>query len=545
MPTKTRGPLPYPIHVPLPGSNRELLPGSRAAGAVDPKQVASLTIGTRARNDFARLEQEVLALYQKPLKDRQYFTRADLTQRFGARTEDFDAIERLAQKHSLVVSHRDAARRSIVLTGRLSDLLNAFKADVHLFHHATGTYRGRQGEIYIPKELDGVITAILGFDTRPKHKSPGRHRGFNADGPGPENGKVATDFAERYNFPTESAGTTLDGTGQCIAIIELGGGFNTSDLEVFFQEAGVALPTVTAVSVDHAENAPTLDGADDGEVMLDIEVAGAVAPGAKLAVYFAPNQGSGFYNAINAAVHDAERNPAVIAISWGGPEVQGDAQGMRAFHEVFVEAAALGITVCVASGDHGTADLNGFDWDGQIHVDHPAVDPFVLACGGTQIDAHDKDIVWNDNTPFSNKPGGGGWASGGGISLLVPVPPYQEGAHLPMSVVNNKPGRGVPDIAMSATQYFTRVHGQDGPSGGTSAVAPLMASLVVLLNQAKGKNIGFLNPFLYSHAATVMKDVTAGTNAIHNTVKGYKAGTGWDACTGLGTPDGKSILNNL
>jgi kumamolisin len=155
--------------------------------------------------------------------------------------------------------------------------------------------------------------------------------------------------------------------------------------------------------------------------------------------------------------------------------------------------------------------------------------------------------VWNDGTPFDTSvPGGGGWASGGGISEVFAVPAYQTGANLPVSIDSGKPGRGVPDIAMSATNYFTRVDRSEGASGGTSAVAPLMAGLVALLNQAKQKNVGFLNPFLYSNVSKgIVHDVTAGTNAITNTVKGYNAGPGWDACTGLGTPDGTTILNNL
>ena len=337
----------------------------------------------------------------------------------------------------------------------------------------------------------------------------------------------------------------LDGSGQCIGIIELGGGFNNSDLQIYFHEIGVKPPKVVAVSVDHAGNRPTKQGADDGEVMLDIEVAGAVAPKANIAVYFAPNQGNGFFDAINAAVHDSERKPSVISISWGGPEDPAETQTIQAFHEVFVEAAALGITICVAAGDHGTADLDGAHWDGKIHVDHPAVDDLVLACGGTQVD-NGKDVVWNDGTPFGNIPGGGGWATGGGVSETIGLPLYQKSAKVPLSLATGKAGRGVPDIAMSATDYFTRVQGSEGASGGTSAVAPLMASLVALLNQAKSKNVGFLNPFLYANVAKgIVKDVTDGTNAIDKTVKGYDAGPGWDACTGLGTPDGTLILNSL
>src|SRR5262249_47892803 len=177
-------------------------------------------------------------------------------------------------------------------------------------------------------------------------------------------------------------------------------------------------------------------------------------------VYFAPNVGDkGFLDAISAAIHDNERKPSVISISWGGPENATDAQGSAAYHDLFAQAAALGVTVCVASGDHGTADLDASDWDSQVHVDHPAVDDLVLGCGGTQID-NGKDVTWNDGTPFDpSVQGGGGWASGGGISVTFALPAYQANANVPVSIVTGKPGRGVPDIAMSATNYFTRVDG--------------------------------------------------------------------------------------
>ncbi len=535
------------VYVPLPGSKRSLLPKSRPAGPVDPSEIASLTVRVRSSGDAAALAKRVYDQASQPLADRKYLTRQELAAQHGASKDDLDKIEAFAQNHNLFVVHRSAAERSIVLRGKLSDLLAAFPADVQIYHHSTGTYRGRQGEISIPQPLDKIVTGVFGFDTRPKHRSARVQHLVAKDGPGGNNGVAATEFATRYNFPTNFNGVTLDGTGQTIAIIELGGGFQTSDLQVFFQEIGVPLPSVVSVSVDHAANDPTTADSDDGEVMLDIEVAGAVAPKANFAIYFAPNNGDqGFIDAISAAVHDTERNPSVISISWGGPEVTTDQQGVNAYHELFTAAAALGITVCIASGDHGTADLDAQDWDNKIHVDHPACDDMVLGCGGTQIDGGN-DVVWNDGTPFDTSvPGGGGWASGGGISEVFAVPAYQTGANLPVSIDSGNPGRGVPDIAMSATNYFTRVDRSEGASGGTSAVAPLMAGLVALLNQAKQKNVGFLNPFLYANIAKgIVHDVTVGTNAITNTIKGYNAGPGWDACTGLGTPDGTAILNNL
>jgi kumamolisin len=535
-------------YIPLPGSKRELLPDSRLAGPINPSETSTITVRVRSGGDRKALEKTAENLSKQKLQGRTYLTHEQLAQQYGARAEDLDLVEQLAQQHNLVVVHRSAAERSIALKGRLGDLLDAFPADLRLYHHASGTYRGRQGELKIPQHLDQVITGVFGFDTRPKHRF-GYHQRFMATSrAGDGNGVAPTEFATRYHFPAEFGGVALDGSGQTIGIIELGGGFRTSDLKTYFQELGVPLPTVVPVAVDGGRNEPTGDPhSADGEVMLDIEVAGAVAPKAKFAIYFAPQGGDeGFLAAINTAVHDSDRQPGVISISWGAPEDALDQQTIDAYHEQFVDAQVLGITICVASGDHGTADLDARNWDQKIHVDHPADDPLVLGCGGTQIDGG-KDVVWNDGTPFDvTVLGGGGWATGGGISVRFPVPDYQAAANLPKSLVTGKSGRGVPDIAMSATNYFTRVDTMEGAGGGTSAVAPLMSALVALLNQAKQKNVGFLNPFLYATTNKgIVHDVTSGTNAITNTIQGYPAGGGWDACTGLGTPDGTAMLNAL
>lgn len=532
-------------YIPLPSSKRAPLPDSRPAGPIDPAQIATITVRVRSSGDKAALESKAHELSHQPLEQRTYPSREELAQQYGAKAEDLDLVEQFAQQHNLIVVHRSKAERSIVLKGRLGDLLKAFPTDLRMYHHARGTYRGRQGEIQIPQQLSGIITGVFGFDTHPKHKSLHRQQVRATSGPDGANGVPATEFAKRYNFPTQFGGVALDGSGQTIGIIELGGSFQASDLEVYFQEIGVSLPSVVTISVDPARDRP--NPADDGEVMLDIEVAGAVAPNAKFVIYFGQNTNQGFLDTIGAAIFDTEHKPDVISISWGEPEDFIDQQSIDNFHELFIAAAVLGITICTASGDHGTADMKARDWDKKIHVDHPSVDDLVLSCGGTQIDDRDHDVVWNDETPFNlDIQDGGGFASGGGISKKFALPTYQKNAHVPVSIDTNQPGRGVPDIAMSATNFFTRVDTLEGPAGGTSAVAPLMAALVALLNQAKQKNVGFLNPFLYANAAnSIVKDVTVGTNAITNTVQGYHARPGWDACTGLGIPNGTAILNKL
>jgi kumamolisin len=543
-------------YIALPGSRRNLLPHSRSAGPVDLSTPASLTVHVRSVGDLEALKKEVYSESLKPLKDRTYLSREDYDRQYGASVEDLNLVEKFAQKHNLFVAGRHAGSRSIVLKGKLGNLLDAFPTDLHMYHHSSGTYRGRRGEIHIPKELDGVLTGVFGFDTRPKHRAPHLHKSMAQREDPQIEGMTPVDFAKRYGFPEKFNGVKLDGSGQTIAIIELGGGYRSSDLNAYFQKVGVSAPSVVSVAIDNAGNDPSTQDSADGEVMMDIEIAGAVAPNARIVVYFAPGQGDqGFLDAISAAIFDKERKPGVISISWGIPEDDLDDQALDSYHELFLAAARIGITVCVATGDHGVACLSADQWDGKIHVSHPSSDDLVLACGGTQIDERDREVVWNDGTPFDKMVrGGDGWASTGGISPYFRVPLYQQGLKLPQSLAvasdwtgpEDKSGRGLPDIAMSATNYFTRVDGLETTAGGTSAVAPLMSALVALLNQAKQKNVGFLNPFLYANAdKDIFQDVAEGNNGIAGTVEGYSSKTGWDACTGLGVPRGTSILNRL
>jgi len=263
--------------------------------------------------------------------------------------------------------------------------------------------------------------------------------------------------------------------------------------------------------------------------MLDIEVAGAVAPGVGIAVYFAPNTDQGFQDALSTAIHDQLNKPAVVSISWGGPESTWTPQSMQNFDQVAQEASLLGITITVAAGDNGSSD--GVN-DGQNHVDFPASSPNVLACGGTRITAANgaitQEVVWND--------GAQGGATGGGFSVVFSKPSYQTAAFAGTF-------RGVPDVAGDAdpeTGYNILVDGQNMVVGGTSAVAPLWAGLVVLMNQKLGRRLGFLNPLLYPiNPPNGLRDITQGTNGA------FSAGPGWDATTGKGTPMAAQLITAL
>jgi kumamolisin len=343
--------------------------------------------------------------------------------------------------------------------------------------------------------------------------------------------------ATLYNYPTG-----VDGSGECIALIELGGGYKPADLTNYWKQLKLSkTPTVSAVSIDNGSNNPTGDpNGPDGEVMLDIEVSGAIAPGAKIVAYFADNTDAGFLNAITTAVHDSTNNPSIVSISWGGPESSWTGQAMTSMDEAFQAAAAMGVTVCVAAGDDGSTD--GVT-DGLNHVDFPASSPNVLACGGTKLVASGNSIssetVWNE---LANNEG----ATGGGISdFFTPVPTWQASAGVPPSAnPNHNVGRGVPDVTGNAdptTGYVTLVDGNSDVIGGTSAVAPLWAGLIALINESIGKPAGFINPLLYQNVSADddFNDITTGNNGA------YSAGKGWDACSGLGSPIGTQVAAAL
>ncbi len=517
---------------PLAGSERHPLPGARPVGKADPDERFEAAVVVRPREGAALAERSRRLAGGD--RSQPHLKREEFARQFGAAPADLGAVEQFAKAHGLTVVQQDPARRTVVLSGTVAQFNDAFGVDLQTFEHDGGTYRGRTGPIHLPDELDGIVTAVMGLDNRPQ-----AHPHFRAR-PAAGNVRWHAAAASTGSFtPTELAGLygfpPGNGHGECIAIIELGGGYRTADLAKYFSELKIAGPKVTAVSVDHGRNHATGDpNGPDGEVMLDIEVAGAVAPGAHIVVYFAPNTDMGFVNAVTTAIMDTKNKPSVISISWGGPESSWTQQAMTAFDQAFQAAAMMGITVCVASGDNGSGD--GVN-DGADHVDFPASSPHALACGGTRLSASATAItaetVWND--------GAQGGASGGGVSSFFALPAYQEGLHAAKTggAAEALAMRGVPDVCGDAdpqSGYAVRVDGQDTIIGGTSAVAPLWAGLIARINSTKAKSVGFVNPQLYANQGA-LRDVTSGNNG------SFAAGPEWDACTGLGSPNGQKVAD--
>ncbi|MCQ8278255.1 S53 family peptidase [Acetobacteraceae bacterium KSS8] len=512
---------------PIVGSTRALPRDAVCTGAVPDAHVIEASLNIRPRDETA-LHAKMNALGD-PDARRKLMAHARETL-YGP---DIRALTDYANAHGLTVLESSAARRLVRVSGTPRAMEAAFGTKLELYTSGAETFRSHSGEVRLPENLHGIVDSVLGLDdraiahtriVRPHVAQPG----------GLEPNKLAT----LYDFPTG-----VDGTGVTIALIELGGGYSASDNQAAFKAMGLKTPRVVAVSVDGARNKTGSDA--DGEVALDIQVAGGLAPGAEIAVYFAPNTDAGFSDAISQAAHDTTTKPSVISISWGGPESSWSTQAVSAMNSALQDAAAMGISVYVASGDSLATD--GVD-DGMAHVDFPASSPWAIGCGGTHIavsgNAITAEMVWNDSLQ-----GGGG--TGGGISDLFDVPAFQTSVNLPASVNGGRKGRGVPDVAGDAAPgsgYLVVVDGKKEVVGGTSAVAPLWAGLTALINQKAAVPVGFLPNFLYGQIKAGRKltvEITSGNNKPANSQIGYQAGPTWNACTGLGRPDGKALFAAL
>ncbi|MBE7212189.1 MAG: S8/S53 family peptidase [Gluconacetobacter diazotrophicus] len=523
---------PPPARKRLSGSLAALPPGSTPLGAVPDTETVQASIVLKKR-DEAALDAELARLHH-PDEKRAHLAR----HRAALYRDDLRALEEFASEHGLSVVAADPARLLLRVSGSAAAVGAAFDTGLVEVEHGGRRFRTHEREIGLPDAVHGRVAAVLGLDTRAIARTHivRPHRAQSA-------GLEPNRLGPLYDFPT---GVT--GAGVTVALIELGGGYRASDNSAAFKAMGLKVPRVIAVGVDGATNAPGSDA--DGEVALDIQVVGGLAPGAEIAVYFAPNTDAGFADAISQAVHDQTNKPSVISISWGGPESSWTAQAVAAMNTALQDAGSLGLSVFVAAGDSFATD--GVE-DGQAHVDFPASSPFAIGCGGTRITVSgntvSNEVVWNDGST------GGG--TGGGISALFPPPAFQSGVTLPPraggggGATGGSAGRGVPDVAGDASPasgYVVVTGGQKEVVGGTSAVAPLWAGLAALINSKARTPVGFLPDFLYAQVLAGKKltvEITEGNNRPPGSAIGYDAGPTWNACTGLGRPDGKALFDAL
>jgi len=580
----------------LAGSERRVRKGAELVGPADPEETLVVSIYLRQRGDAPSLPNQK-HFAATPLARRESLSRAEVAKRQGASPKDLEVVTDFAEASGLKIVQTDAARRLVQVSGTVAQLSRAFWVELGLYRSAEEGYRGREGPIHLPTAVAGVVEGVFGLDNRRMARRM-------------SNGGTAVrvtppQVAQAYNFPTPANGAA----GQTIAILEFSGpttppisnptcGFAQSDIDGFINNlnttsgSNLVSTNVTSVAVDESAAAPGnvpggtatdfAAGDADVEVNLDIEIVVSVAQNANVVVYFAPITEQGWVDAITQIVADTTNDPSVLSISWGWSELEADAdlqqpgpwpfewtqQAFNQMTQAFQAAAAIGMTVLAASGDDGS-DCS--EQDGNAHVMYPASDPWVIACGGTIINqlAPLSEGTWNDNQ-------GAGGATGGGISYLAGPVSWQANANVPVSVnSDHHQGRGIPDVAGNASPnsgYDLWLYGEalstlkvtSGPGagnpfgvvGGTSAVAPLYAALIALINASLNKRVGYLNPTLYGLGSSgVFRDINDGvSNAVSWTNPdgssggpslGYTSGPGWDACTGWGSINGNALLNAL
>ncbi|MPZ32029.1 MAG: hypothetical protein GEV13_13710 [Rhodospirillales bacterium] len=509
----------------LPGSAFPAIVGAIPVGGRVADRIIDVSIWLRRRPSAKPLPDVETADF-KPL------THKDFAEGWGASKEDAEHVlqylkgvdDRIKQLPDTPSSPM-LARRLVTVRGPLGAFARAFDATVQAVRLSDGRIvLERTGTIAVPKSLQGVVLSVFGLDTRPigsPVRTPVADKAMLVSA---EALPTPPQIAELYEFPKPPDTTK----GEVIALMHFGGGYDEAHTTKYFDDLGVQHPTLVDVPVLTGGNSP--GSIYDKEVTLDIEVAGSVAEEATLVNYFAPHDENGWMNAISTVVQDMENCPSVMSISWGAAELGKSntliwtADGMQFMSEQFADAAELGITVLAAAGNHGSDCKMGY-W--KAHVNYPASDPNVLACGGTMI------------ADFANKPNEEiAWEfGGGGISDVYPVPAYQNADDLPMSRNTMGKARGVPDIAGYASPGYLFWIGYPEVLQGTSLVAPLYAAAVARRNKKVGSRAGFLHPTLYANSALfrdIDDPVSNSTSNEFNGAPGYYGRTGWDARTGLG-----------
>lgn len=495
----------------IEGSERRLAPGARRVSKADPNERFSFTIRVRRRPGSPPPPDQSSGVANR-LGTQRVLAREEVIARSGASKADMDKAIEFARASGFEVVDTSAARRTIRLSGTVEQADRAFGVDLGLYESPEQSYRGREGAVHVPEQVADVIEAVFGLDNRKMARRAGG---------GPPPGAVPVtpwEVATLYDFPPLSA------CGQTIGILEFTGvvNFKATDMETFWKGVPTTLPVPvpTLVQVD----GPLTSGyvgdllnpsGDDLEVALDVQVVASVARGANIVMFFAPPASDGWIDAVTTAIYESPIPLTALSISWGAPEDDWDSSTVSQISQAFADAALLGITVFVGSGDQGSNDSQN---DGQPHVTYPASDPWVTGCGGTFI-ADPKSTpftegTWNDFAivPTPTGPVQQGGATGGGVSTIFSIPPWQSetsgGAPLSLRFTQVDPSttgpltaRGVPDVAGNASPfspYEIVVYGVPLNVGGTSAVAPLYSSLIAIIAAELGKPPGYLNPTLYS-----------------------------------------------
>jgi len=484
---------------------------------------------------------------------RHYLSPEEFTARFGPSEADYAAVKNFARANGLEIVATHGNRLVLDVSGRVANVEQAFHLRLQKFPHPT-----EAREFFAPDVEPSVAGSLPVADVsglsdyaRPHSKILHSQSKMFLSKTAPKSGSGAggdyfgNDFRNAY-----APGTTLTGAGQMVGLLQFDG-FYSNDIAAYENQLpGQPSVPIQTVLLDGFSGTPvTGPNSANDEVSLDIEMAIAMAPGlAKIVVFEAgPN---GFQNDIlNAMVANPQIKQFSCSWGWsGGPSVTTE--------NIFKQMIAQGQCFFNASGDSGAftpgADsVNGVDNASGYLANAPSSSPNITQVGGTSLamngsgDSYASETVWND---------GGGTGSSGGISSYFSIPAWQQGINMTANG-GSTTQRNIPDVAMIAEDVYVNYgNGNTGLFTGTSIAAPLWAAFMALVNQqaaaAGNPSAGFINPAIYAlgHSADnqlYFHDITTGNNSWSGSPNEYPATTGYDLCTGWGTPNGTNLINAL
>ena len=547
------------------GEPRKLPRGCKRLASVTTSRHAEVTVVVRSRGGddaWRKLYEELTAGLPG---QRRYLTRAELGKQWGAAPADLAAVRKFGAAHGLKTVSSDAFRRCVVLSGPIDRIGRAFSVEFVAVQHPLGTFRSHRRRPLLPESIHSVVECVLGLDDLPSAET---HLTILHRDRVPRMDRKA--LLAAYRVPSR-----LHGKGECVAVIELGGGLHKRDFRRYFEKLRLPAPRLRVRQVGGAKNDPA-DPADirkvwaameNGhfspckpftfsgnpavdaqaewtiETTMDLQIAGTVAPQASLLLIQAPGNDQGQYHAITAAIADGRNAPSVLSCSWGSNERTQTPALMLALDRWFQAAAVLGMTVCFSSGDRGDGTMCDPPGKKTFCIEFPACSPHVLAVGGTTLEPKaGTETAWKQDIAGLPMSGGGGFSS------IFALPPWQQKATIDPAQwlpagASSGDGRAIPDVAAKAdydTAFSVIVGGTEVCTGGTSASVPFWGGLIAVLNQGLKGRAGSINPLLYDGTLDAgIRDITKGDTGF------FHAEKGWDPCTGWGSPDGEALLRAL
>jgi hypothetical protein len=432
--------------------------------------------------------------------------------------------------------------------GAVSDIEKAFHVNLRLYQHPTQSRKFFAPDSEPSVELETPLAAISGLDNFNSPHPLIRHDLVPPSnnvrpmtGSGTSGSYEGGDFCAAY-LP----GVTLTGSGQSIGLFELDG-FKAADISTYNTGAGLPAFTPTTVLID-GFNGSASEADGDDEVALDIDMAHAMAPQAAIVAYEGPpvslEENTDTSPITTKHVNDILNRMATddtslqLSCSWGF-DINATTQ------QIFEQYAAQGQSFFLACGDSG-AFVGA--------VAEPADDPYITIVGGTELTTTGPGGSWVSETTWNSSSSINGVAStGGGISLVYPIPAWQQGISMSANQ-GSTTMRNVPDVALTAYNVWIVANGQGSAVGGTSVASPLWAGIAALVNQQSSASglppIGFANPALYAIAKSTLSascyhDITTGNNTWSDSPDKFFATTGFDLCTGWGTPAGTNLIQAL